>query len=193
MRDRVPAWMHKVAALALLLALPALGYLAVAAPLQSGYAEARADVAAKRERLARLYRVADRRAGLKAQLATLREAQADSGVFLDGATPALAAAGLQDRVSQLAGQAEGEVRSVQSLKPEPGDGVTRIAVKAQVTGDVRALHALLYALETGRPLVFVEGLEVRARLRRGESGLSLDRELTLNLTLAGFRLEDGTS
>ena len=193
MADTAPPWMQRLAALALLLALPALGYLGVAAPLMDGYAEARAEIVAKRERLTRLYRVAALRDGLQARLSALRRTQADSGVFLDGSTPALAAARLQDRVSRLAGQTGGEVRSVQSLKPEPGDGVTRIAVKARVTGDVRALQELLYALETGRPLIFVEDLEVRARLRRGETGLALDPELTVNLTLAGFRLEDGTS
>ena len=190
---RFPLWGRQLAAVALLALVPAVLYFGVAVPLRESYAQARTDIADQRDRLDRLYSVAARREALRARLDDLRAAQARSGAFLAGNTAALAAARLQDRVSDAAGAVKAEVRSQQSLSPTADDGVWRIPVKTQIVADVRALRTLLHRLETGRPLVFVEDLDIRARLRRQDEGVAVDPKLLVNLTLAGYRLKEPSS
>jgi len=189
----LPRWMKRVAALALLSILVGLAYAGAVLPLKAAYDETHARLAEQRELLQRYRAVASQRQDLRRQLDRLKRRQADSGLFISGKTDALAAAALQDRISDIAEDSGGDVRSMQSLEPKTENGLTRVGMDVQIVADIRALKDLLYEIETGRPLLFVRQLEIRGRLQRTEDNDTvITPDLLIKLSVAGFRL-GGTS
>lgn len=189
----LPPWAGRVAALTLLIAVLAAVYALTVMPLRSAYSETRAQLAEQHELLARYRAIAERRPEMRDRVRTLRRRQADSGLFLSGETDALAAAALQDRISATAQGAGGDVRSMQGQEPKQEDGLTRVGMNVQVVADIRSLRDLLYQLETGRPLLFVEDLEVRGRLRRtDDDGTEIAPDLLIKLSVIGYRLGEAT-
>jgi len=193
MMQTLPRWMKRVAALALLAILGELTYAGAVLPLKAAYDETHARLAEQRELLQRYRAVASQRQDLRRQLDRLKRRQADSGLFISGKTDALAAAALQDRISDIAEDSGGDVRSMQSLEPKTENGLTRVGMDVQIVADIRALKDLLYEIETGRPLLFVRELEIRGRMQRTEDNDTvITPDLLIKLSVAGFRL-GGTS
>lgn len=187
----LPSWAGRVGAVAVLLLLLALIYALVVAPIAGAYDQTRRELIRAERTLARYEAFAAGSGELERLTSQLEARQASSGVFLSGATESIAAAGLQDRVGAAVERAGGEVRSVQSLSVSEEDGLKRIGVRVQFLGSVRALKALLYELEAGRPLLFVDEFNVRGRLERaaGEGGdLDVSQDLLVELSVSGYRL-----
>lgn len=190
----LPAWASRLAAVTLLLAVAALAYAGVVMPLRAAYQDTRSELAQARELLGRYRAVAEQREALRTSLAELQRTQAESGLFVPGETGALAAAALQDRISVIARRTGGRVRSLQSLPAERSDdGLARVGMEAQIVADIRSLRHLLYELETGRPLLFVNRLETRGRMRQTSEGTTeIDRDLLIRVTVEGYRLGDAS-
>ncbi len=89
--------------------------------------------------------------------------------LLDGATLTLAGAALQQRVEQAVARNGGALSSseVDLDRPEAKDGV--LALTASLEIPQPSLQALLYDLEAGSPLVFVDSLSVQAPQALGEN------------------------
>jgi general secretion pathway protein M len=83
--------------------------------------------------------------------------------FLKGSTPALAGAELQELVKAIAEQNSGRVLSVQTLPHKDVDGYRQLSASLQVSVSVPNLRAILYALESREPYVFVDGLKVTSQ------------------------------
>lgn len=189
MSAALPRWVHRVAALALLLAGLGLVYAVLVAPVLASYDDTRQRLAEQRELLSRYLAVAGGREALEKRVQGLRERQAGSGAFLSGKTEALAAAALQDRVRSIMQRAGGDVRSIQNLPSEGKDGLTRIGLRVQVVATIRDVRDILHELETGRPLLFVEDLNLRGRLTRGEDNRpTVQDDLLVRMSLVGYRL-----
>ncbi len=189
MMRTLPRWMKRVAALALLAILVELAYAGAVLPLKAAYDETHARLAEQRELLQRYRAVAGQRQDLRQQLARLQRRQASSGLFISGKTDALAAAALQDRISDIAEGGGGDVRSLQSLEPKTENGLTRVGMDAQIVADIRALKDMLHEIETGRPLLFVREMEIRGRLQRTEDNDTvIAPDLLIKLSVEGFRL-----
>lgn len=106
-----------------------------------------------------------------------------SAIYLPGATPALAKASLQRLLVDAVERASGRVIEAEDANLEGGaeerqDG----GVRLRITFDARnaALLDLLYALETGLPLLSVERIEIR-RLDMGGD----DPTLRVGLVVVG--------
>ena len=57
----------------------------------------------------------------------------------------------------------------------------------QFIGPIAALHPILYALESERPFVFLDNLDVRNRRARRRAELEdLDPQLTIRFDLSGY-------
>ncbi len=106
-------------------------------------------------------RLMERRPALEQQRDALKAA--GSPDFLQGATPALAGADLQARMTDLITARGARVQSTQVMEErEAENGFRRIAVQLRLTADPRALRDLLHAVESGKPRLLVDGLAVRA-------------------------------
>jgi general secretion pathway protein M len=111
-------------------------------------------------------------AGLRAAAATLPELERRAAAppdgaeedYLTGESETIALADLQDRVRATAQAHGGHTRSTSVLAPvEEAAGFRKVGVQVELQIGTAGLRELLYQLESGRPLLLVENLELRAR------------------------------
>ncbi|GEM_PF-6722835 len=164
--------MRKIAALAILLIALILAAQLVLAPLLSNGAET--DEAARRYEA-----IAARRESLRQALAALPPAPADPG-RLAQPTDALALADLQGRIAAWAAETGVLVATAEPLPAEEGADPTRLQLSLDLTGPLAGLQALLYRIESGRPVLTVTRLDLTARP---------DRSLSAHLVIAAWRSE----
>ncbi|MGF1447124.1 MAG: type II secretion system protein GspM [Pikeienuella sp.] len=149
-----------------------------------------------RPTLAHLDGLEQRIADLKAQLQGFRdrlatterraEIEVADKALLTGNDPALAAAALQTQLREAAEAAGADLRSVtveRSLPAAPG--LLGVPVTGVLEGDVSALQALLYRLETGDPYVVIARLDAR-RARRSPGPEERAPRLVISLRLTGY-------
>jgi len=153
----------RTAALLLLLTAILAGYALIVEPIISGYSETDRQIEEARDQLARFERAAAMRPALVKQMKELNERRTSGGYFLAVSTDALAAAGLQDQVRDLVIEKGGSIRSIQPMPGVASDGLTRITLRVQMAGTIETLLDVLYALETGNPILFVDSLDVQKR------------------------------
>lgn len=190
----LPPWASRLSAVALLLGLLLLGYAAAVAPLVAGYRQSERALVEAQDLLTGYRSVAARRGSLEAQLAALAARQTDSGLYLAGATDALAAAALQDRVKDAIEGSGGNLRSIQILPAKDEEGFRRVGVRVQLTATIADLLHILHGLEAGTPFLFVDALEVnnrRARRRSRDDAETMDPVLLVRLDVAGYQQPEG--
>lgn len=194
MMGSLPGWLSRLSAVALLLAVLAAGYLYVAAPLVAAYRGADEEIRQTRQLIARFEAVAATRRVYRDQWNELSSRQAGGGVYLGAQSDALASAELQGRIRDTVAAHGGTLRSIQSLPAESDGDFLRVAVRVQFTGNLAAMHRILYTLEASRPFVFLDNLDVRSRRARRSKDLEdSDPELTIRFDLAGYlRPESGS-
>lgn len=140
--------------LAIGLVVTGLGLAGIVAVLPFMHAEAvKQNLAASREQLALEERLR-RTPGAKTK-SIRRE------VLIPGATEGLAGAELQRRVSELARASTLTLRSTQVAPAKREAELTAVSVDASIQGTIDGVRSLLYAIETGDPLLFAEGLSIR--------------------------------
>ena len=187
MNVALPPWVSRAAAVTLLAAVLGALYLYAAVLLIATYRNTDEEIARTRELLVRYEQIAARRHAYQAQLDELSRRQTGTGVYLSGATDALAAAELQDRVKAMVDAHGGKLRSVQILPVKADGAFTRVSVRVQLSANTAAFHRLLYGLEAGKPFVFVDNLDVRNRRAVRRSALKdLDPTLMIRFDLQGY-------
>jgi len=159
MMERLTAVQRRFAALALTVALAGLGYGAFVLPLIEAHRYYDESIADLRHRLAQYQRVAKDREANQRLLDQRKRADLAKGHYLAERNPALASAELQALLKRAVEQGKGELVSTQVVSPQRGSEVT---VKVRVRGSIRTLQKLLYALESSRPILFVNNLTVDA-------------------------------
>jgi general secretion pathway protein M len=120
-------------------------------------------------------------------MAQFEQEQPLAPFLLTGSNPALAAAGLQRRLQEIAAKHGVRVVSVRAQPPVPDGPLQRISVQARLSGDTAGLRDILYELEANRPYVFVDDLTITARPRRRKVSSDV---LELRITLSGLRAPD---
>jgi general secretion pathway protein M len=172
---------NKSRALAVALLIGALVFvgLAVVYPLAGAYSAGTEEIEDLAFRIGRLRRVAQSADAWSARAEKTRAQTEEEGQFLEGATPALAAAELQARIKQLAEDAGGTLTSTQASAPREEEGFTRVGVRANMTGTVHTLREVLHAVESSRPYLLVSTLNISAdRGRQAQPGqLRMDVEI----------------
>jgi len=190
-----PRRLSQALALSLLLAGMAGGYFLFVHPWAAAYPDALARLDETRQRVERFRDLAARAETIAAQADAARAALLESGAFIQGASDALAAAAIQNRLDAAVEAAGGDLRSVRSQPSDSEDGMVRVRLRAQLSTNIHGLKRLLYTLETGTPLLFIESLEVRARIARSTAqsdSLSVAPEFLVDLSLAGYRLGEAS-
>lgn len=167
---------RRLVAILILVALITLAWVAVAAPILSGF-EARA---AERERLALVQSSNQRLIDNVALLRRQAEAQrADRDRFhLIAPTTEAASEQLKDRVSALVGVAGGEVRALQDVETAEG----RIALRIEARVNAAQLPRLLERLQNAEPLLVVNALSVAAASAPG-AAISASSSSNLDIRL----------
>jgi hypothetical protein len=155
-----------------ILAVPALAVLLVYAVYMHGVARAKAQIASISElectsmaNLQKCLGLVAERPDLENKLASLRESRkAEDTKLIDGSSPALAAANLQNIVKGKIVACGGTVSSERVEKPEDTKTgklkLITISLDATVP-DVGALNSMLYALETSTPCISIRDMECR--------------------------------
>ncbi len=172
-------------ALALLAAL--LLWFGGVAPIWSLY-DARAVTLDQKQALA------GRMAALAQSLPVLRKSAAsgpsgDAQSLLEGATDAIASAGLLGRVQAMAAQAGVTLASIEALPTETPGGPTsyrRISLRVSVSGPWGQMIALLRAFDQATPRMLVDDLQLRVLQGHADHDAApLDGSLTVTALRAG--------
>lgn len=179
---------RKAAALALLVALLALVCAVVALPvwlLNRHYDLALEDATSRLERYSKIVGMRD---GLQKQALEVRALEAGRH-FLKSASPALAAAELQEQAQAIFAANGAKVNSVQVL-PHKDEGMYRqVTVQVQLLAPLTAVKGMLYGLESAHPYLFLDNLSIRApnmQVNRPDSPNEPD--LIVQFDLTGYAL-----
>lgn len=187
MNPSLPQLASRLAAIALLIVILVAVYLFVINPVVAAYRTADEEIEQARELLERYQVMALNKSVLRQRLNEVYARQSDTGVYLTGATDALAAAELQTRVRQGVVEFGGQLRSTQNLPAKVDRDFRRVAVRVQLTANLSSLHHLLFRLESEKPFVFVDSLDVRNRRGTRRQALeNFDPQLTIRFDLFGY-------
>jgi general secretion pathway protein M len=156
-------------------------------PMYKAYIATGDDILAAQSDISRYRRIIGELPALKAAMAQFDREQPLAPFLLAGSNPALAAAGLQRRLQEIAGKSDIRIVSVRVQPPVPDGPLERISVQARLSADTAGLRDILYELEANRPYVFVDDLTITARPRRRNVS---DDVLDIRISLSGLRTPD---
>jgi general secretion pathway protein M len=93
---------------------------------------------------------------------------------------------LQEAVKNDAAAARVQVQGLQVLRSEAVTGATRIGVRVRGRGDIASLRSLLYAVETARPLLYPDNLQIQSHATMPDAAPGI---LDFQLDISGFKME----
>jgi Type II secretion system (T2SS), protein M subtype b len=97
-----------------------------------------------------------------------------------------ASALLQETVKTAAAAARVQVQGLQVLRGEALSGATRLGVRVRASGDIASLRNLVYAIETARPLLYPDHLQIQSHATLPDAAPST---LDFQLDISGFKAE----
>lgn len=185
----LPRTLHRITAAALLLAAIGAVVGAVAVPVATANRAYDESIESLRFQHEKLQRLAAIKSPLQAQLARLQAQGPRAGDLLDGGSEALAGAQLQEIAKRNIRQAGGTLASTQMLPTSKNQFFERVTVRVQLTASVTALQRVLHAIESNRPLLFVDYFEIKTRQasRGANVNSSLPVPLAVNFNVSGYR------
>ncbi len=124
---------------------------------------------------------------LSNRLEALRQRGTAKAGYLEGEDETVAAAVLQERLKSLLQQHGGVLKSTQVLNGKDEGPSRRISIRGNMTATLAALQRVIYDLEAGSPLLFVDNLDVRAGARvRGGADADQEPQLDVNFDVSGY-------
>lgn len=113
--------------------------------------------------------------------------------FVEGATGALAANALQQRIAGLVEEIGGKLSSI-AVEPasDEAEARGRVVVQASADMDTAALQQMLFRLETGAPFLFVQQLTVQ-RVSDEASAADRPQSLHVDMRIAGYQRPGSSS
>jgi hypothetical protein len=156
----------------LLIGVPLMLILLAFAGYEYGYLKVRAEISGIKEAQAAKIETLEKYVALIAEkpqhekklTALTEERKADNSRLIEGQTPSLAAATLQDMVKGIITGRGGTISSERVGRPEDLGKFKLISVTIDaVVPDSRALSDILYSIETRTPYLVVKELDTRVR------------------------------
>lgn len=149
-----------------------------------------ARIAEQRQQLEDFKTRAAQREHLREQLEEVRRYQANNDYFLSEGKFSLAAAELQSRIKGLVSSNSSQVNecqvvSVQNIRPRGEERFQRVTVKARLRCDLDSLREVVYQLENGTPLLFLDDVNIYERHRRDSDG-RLNSYLDVRFDVTGY-------
>lgn len=169
MMNRMNARESRVVAVGLLAVVLILVTFGIVKPYVARYDHYAEAIDEQKFRLQRLIKAKRRLPLLQQQIAALRDYHDKEGLLLEQGTPALAAAQIQQQVAGLVATAGGQITSTQVGRVRDEDGFSRVSVSVRMTGSVEVIAELFAEIETSKPLLFIDDVNVtatQARIRR---------------------------
>lgn len=173
----------QAAAAALLLAVLALLWVGVAAPLLTLYDERASALAERRDLAAQMGVLAAALPGLRAAAVAEPERARPRASGLAGDTDALAAANLQTLVGQIAAGTGVTISSIDTTAPQNSLWGRRIGVALRLNGSYRAIVTFVSRVLLAQPKMVVDDLE----LHNTATGGGPDTPLDGSVSVFGFR------
>jgi hypothetical protein len=170
-------------------AIPVMVVLGIAAVYEYGYVRVQEEVsttleaeAVKSKTLEKYVTLIAHKPDFEKQLVLLKDQRkAEDRKIIEGQTPSLAAATLQNTVKSLITGKNGTISSERVEKPEALGKFNLVSVSIDaVLPDAKALSDVLYAIETQTPYLVVKELDARIR------NINDPRELTVRLKVAAL-------
>ncbi|MDH4109082.1 MAG: type II secretion system protein GspM [Gammaproteobacteria bacterium] len=181
-------------ALALLAGVVAVLLSAIAWPVYATLQRQSTALAQEERQLAVYTRLAAARPGLEAELASLRRRSPALDYFVQGETVPLASANMQKLVQTLIDRNGAEAVSSLALPPREEQEPGFVGIKVHLRADMKGAIAILHALESGNPRLFVQNLMISARPVRGaKPGDPPDIQLDMQFDLEGYIHDDSTA
>jgi general secretion pathway protein M len=175
-----------VTSVAILVFVICLLVLLAAAPFMR-LSTAQEQLGESQEELVKLTKQIERQAELRKKIAGANANSHDTTLLLEGETTGIAGANLQKIVSGLILEYGGTASSFQVLPSEADGNLTRIPMSVSISVSVDALRDLLYRLETGTPLIFVDGITVHPDTESARNNLAYFLgPLDVSLRISGF-------
>ncbi len=112
--------------------------------------------------------------------------------YLQENTPALAAASLQQLLHSRASSSRVQVVSTQIINEPADQGLQTVVIQAHLRGGLSEIVDLLYALEAGQPLLFIDEVTLLANPRQAVANTRTARNSTrtdhldLRMNLTGY-------
>lgn len=148
-------------AIGLLLAVITLVLVLLLWPWYDQIASAKQEINDLVFRIQRYARVIDSRDEVFQKVEISKNVINSLGYFNTQPTPALAEAELQTYIKNVIVAAGGELASTQVLGQSEEDELIHIAVNVRLSGDMNMLRSMLYQLETAKPLMIIEEIDLR--------------------------------
>jgi hypothetical protein len=173
----------------LFVGIPVLAILAALMVYQYGYLRLQEELrsvkeseAVKVKTLQKYIDFAARKTEFEQKLAALKESRkADESKLIEGQTPSVAAAALQNSIKALVTAKGGSISSERVEKPEDVSKFKVVTVSIDgVVSDIRFLNEILFAMETQTPSLVVRELDARVRDFRDP------RDLMVRLKISGM-------
>ena len=145
----------------LLAALAAMGFIAAAPYVRLSWLEQ--TIAQNQEELLQLRKEIAREGALRKENSELAAVDEDASLMLlQGETTGIAGANLQKLMSGLVLQHGGAASSIQILPTKEDGNLVRIPISLSISVGIDGLRDILYGLETGTPLLFIDDITIRS-------------------------------
>ncbi|MFA6985657.1 MAG: type II secretion system protein GspM [Arenimonas sp.] len=149
------------------------------------------EIEAMREQEQALRSEAAQRSQLQLKLAQVRQFEASNPGFLPETSRELASAGLVQRLQQVVASASPNPNSCQITAQTPTDMPTqepfpRVMVQVRLRCGMGELAAVLHALESGSPQLFIDNLDLLSRRSYLASGTEGGGGLDVSFDLYGY-------
>ncbi|ADE16673.1 general secretion pathway protein [Nitrosococcus halophilus Nc 4] len=187
---------HCATAVGLLLFVLLMAYFVLVQPVIAKHRFYQENIASMQQRLQKYNQIIASRTALEAELNRLRREQAANAYYLEQQSAPLAATELRKRVKTVVESSDGVLVSTQSLPLVENEPFPRVGISVRMTGDTEVLQKVLYDLESRRPLLFVDDLQVRSRQIRRRSRhdrrtIIEETQLTISFELYGYMRGSG--
>lgn len=148
------------------------------------------EIERKGRQIARYRLLADGQEALQAELALLRRRSPAATYYVAGDTPALASAKMQQYLKQVVERNGGELISTQIVTTNDESETASSSLKVHLRANIESTTQIVYQLESGRPLLFIDDLAISARRARGTTaGAPPIISLDLSFELTGYSRE----
>ena len=174
----------RIVAVGLLLAVVAAAYSLFVAPLWRTFADNSERIAEQRDLLQRYQRAAASADQLSDRLAALRKRPVSGEGYLQGDNESLVAAQLQSRIRSVVQESGSKLTSTQVLAGIDEAGFRRIGVRVTMSADISDLQKVLHSLESDRPYLFLDNVDITGEQSRGRDARTGD--LTVSFDAYGF-------
>jgi general secretion pathway protein M len=157
---------RQLLAVALLVLVLLALFLLLIKPVVTQYLDYGESIEGLDSQLAHYQRLAAGAEDAERELQALQAENPTTELYLPESKPALAAAKLQQHLHRVVGRSGGQVISTQILTQKRQEPIPSVVVKVHLREETEQLVDLLYHLETGKPMLFMENLVVTSNPRR---------------------------